>query len=129
MFPLGALLVVLAGCGSPTAQVSGRALYKDGSPIKGAVRSIVFQPTDDTTAVVRKAASGSIADDGSFTMVTRKAGDGVHKGKYAVTFMIMKTPRGGELLIPEKYTSGDSTPFTVEITRDRNDLLFELEKL
>lgn len=108
--------------------MSGHVKFDDGSPIQGAVRSIVFAPTDDTTAEVRKAASGTIGDDGSFTMYTRKAGDGVYKGKYAVTFMVLKDPKLGGLLVPEKYTFGETTPFKVEVTGDRSDLLFELEK-
>jgi hypothetical protein len=119
---------VLVGCGGPTAQVSGHAKFDDGSPIEGAVRSIIFVPTDDTTAEVRQSASAALADDGSFTLLRRKAGDGVYKGKYAVTFMVLKDPKQGGLLIPEKYTYREDTPFTVEITGDRSDLLFELEK-
>lgn len=108
--------------------MSGHAKFDDGSPIKGAVRSIIFVPTEDTTAEVRNTASATLAEDGSFTLVTRKAGDGVYKGKYAVTFMVLKDPKLGGLLVPEKYTFRDDTPFTVEITGDRDDLLFELEK-
>ncbi len=122
------VLAGVAGCGGPTAQVSGHAKFEDGSPIKGAVRSIIFVPTDDTTAELRKSASATLADDGSFTLVTRKPGDGVYKGKYAVTFMVLKDPKQGGLLVPEKYTYREDTPFTVEITGDRSDLLFELEK-
>lgn len=120
---------VVAGCGGPTAQVSGHAKFADGSPIKGGVRTIIFAPTDDSTAEVRKAASADIADDGSFALYTRKRGDGVYKGKYAVTFMVMKNAREGGLLVPEKYTYEETTPFKIEVTGDRSDLVFELEKL
>lgn len=128
LLALSVLVASVAGCGGPTAQVSGHARFDDGTPIKGAIRSIILVPTDDTTAEVRQSASASLADDGSFNLVTRKAGDGVYKGKYAVTFMVLKDPKLGGLLVPEKYTFRDDTPFTVEITGDRDDLLFELEK-
>ncbi len=120
---------VLVGCSSrPTVEVSGTAKFADGSPIVGAVRTITLIPTEDTTAVVRKAATGIIAEDGSFTLYTRKPGDGVHRGKYAVTFNVLKDPNLGGLLIPEKYTLRDETPFKIELDSDRNDLSFELDK-
>ena len=125
---LSLIVAFVTGCGGPTAQISGNAKFDDGSPIEGAIRSIIFVPTDDTTAEVRKSASGSLAADGSFTLVTRKPGDGVYKGKYAVTFMVLKDPKLGGLLVPEKYTFAETTPFKVEVTGDRSDLLFELEK-
>jgi hypothetical protein len=125
---LGLLVVLAVGCGGPTAQISGHAKFADGSSIKGGVRKVIFAPTDDTTAEVRKAASAEIADDGSFAMYTRKAGDGVYKGKYAVTFMVLDNPRDGGLLVPEKYTYEETTPFKIEVTGDRSDLVFELEK-
>ena len=125
---VGLLVVLAVGCGGSTAQVSGHAKFADGSPIKGGVRKVIFEPTVDTTAEVRKAASATIEDDGSFALYTRKAGDGVYKGKYAVTFMVLDNPRDGGLMVPEKYTYGETTPFKVEVTGDRSDLVFELEK-
>lgn len=92
------------------------------------MRTVCFQPAEGTTAVVRKAAQGSMAEDGTFTMYTRKPGDGVYKGKYAVTFTVLKDPNFGGLMIPEKYAAIDDTPFTIEVTADRNDLLFQLDK-
>src|SRR5687768_14245710 len=89
-------LIGQAGCGSRDSyQVSGRAQYKDGSPITGAMRVIRLEPTEDTTAEIRKAAGTSIAADGSFELFTRKPGDGVIPGKYAVTFTVLDKPMGG----------------------------------
>lgn len=123
-------LVALVGCGAKESyQVSGRVQYVDGSPITGAVRVIRFQPTDDSTAKVRKAASTDIAQDGTYTLFTRRPGDGVFRGKYAVTFSVLTQPLGGKSLIHDYYTDIRSTPFTVEVDEDKTDLNFELEKL
>ena len=123
------LITGAIGCGgNPTAQVSGRAEFSDGSPLIGAVRTISFQPTEDTTAEVKKAAMGSIEEDGSFVMYTRKPGDGVFKGKYRVTLNVIKDPNYGGLMIPERYAAPADTPFSIEVTEDRDDLLFQLDK-
>jgi hypothetical protein len=123
-------MVALAGCGpKETYQVGGRVQYVDGSPITGAVRVIRFQPTDDSSATIRKAASADIAADGTYTLFTRRPGDGVFRGKYAVTFSVLTQPLGGKSMIHDYYTDSRSTPFTVEVDEDKTDLDFELEKL
>jgi hypothetical protein len=123
-------MAALAGCGAKESyQVGGRVQYIDGSPITGAVRVIRFQPTDDTTATVRKAASADIAADGTYTLFTRRPGDGVFRGKYAVTFSVLTQPLGGKSLIHDYYTDPRSTPFKVEVDEDKTDLNFDLEKL
>ena len=120
----------LIGCGAKeTYQVSGRVQYSDGSPITGGVRVIRLQPTEDTTAKVRKAASADIAQDGSFELFTRRPGDGVFAGKYTVTFSILTQPLGGKSLIPAYYSDARSTPFKVDIDGDKSDLTFELDQL
>ena len=124
------MLCVIAGCSSKEAyQVSGRAQYKDGSPITGAVRIIRFEPTANSTATIRKGASGTIAEDGSFEMFTRKPGDGVYAGEYAVTFSVLTQPMGGTSLIPAYFTHPESTPFKIVVDDDKDDLLYELDKL
>lgn len=123
------LCPIAVGCGSPFAQVSGVAKYDDGAPVAGAIATIQLQPTEDSSATVRKGASGQIADDGTFSLMTKKPGDGVYKGRYAVTFTVLKDPRTGESLIPAKYNRRDSTPFTVDITGSQDDLEFVLDRL
>lgn len=116
------------GCGRPsTANVRGKVLYVDGAVPTGGVRIVQFQPTADTNAKVRKAASGEIQPDGSFEVYTRKPGDGIFLGKYAVTFSIWKGPMDPVSLVAHKYTKGDTTPFIVTIDGDRDDLLFKIE--
>ena len=123
-------LLLVAGCGSKDAyQVSGRAQYKDGSPITGGVRIIRLEPAEDSTATIRKGASATIAEDGSFELFTRRPGDGVFVGKYAVTFSVLTQPLGGRSLIPERFTRADSTPFAIVVDDDKSGLLYELEKL
>ena len=130
------LLVVLlvfaggmSGCGGrpETAQVRGKVLYKDGTVPTGGVCVVQFQPAADTSAEIRKAASSEIQPDGSFEAYTRKPGDGVFLGKYNVTFSVWKGPMEPVSLIADKYTKADTTPHTVEVEGDRDDLLFEIE--
>jgi hypothetical protein len=124
------LFVPAVGCNDrPTAQVKGKVLYKDGSVPKGGVRVIRFEPTADTTAAIRKTASSEIADDGSFDLFTRKPGDGVILGKYAVTFSVWRGPRDRVSLIDEKYTAKATTPYTVTVEDDMDDLMFEIEPI
>ncbi|HEX2473493.1 MAG TPA: hypothetical protein VHK01_02035 [Lacipirellulaceae bacterium] len=124
------LLATVAGCGSrQTYDVSGVAQYQDGSPISGAVRIIRLEPTDDTTATIRKAASGYLAEDGTFEMFTRRPGDGVIPGKYWVTFTVMDKAMGGKSLIPSKYTNAATSPFELVVDDDKDGLEYKLEKL
>jgi hypothetical protein len=129
---MGSALIVLcalcAGCNDrPTAQVSGKVLYKDGTVPQGGVRLIRFEPASDTTATIRKAATGYIADDGAFQMYTRKPGDGVILGKYAVTFTFWRGARDKVSLIDEKYTTAATTPYHITVDDDVDDLKFEIE--
>ena len=123
-------LALAVGCsrGRRTYQVAGRVQYKDGSPITGGVRVVHFEPTRSSTAEIRKAAVGEIGTDGSFAMFTRKPGDGVIPGKYAVTFAVMDKPMGGKMLILQKYVSAAETPFEITVDGDKADLLYEMEK-
>lgn len=119
----------LAGCsGRPaTAQVRGHVTFKDGSIPEGEVCVVRFEPTSDSAAPIKKAASGEIARDGSFLMYTRKPGDGVFLGSYAVTFSVWKDRFKPESLIAEKYTNASMTPYKIDVQQDVNDLTFEIE--
>lgn len=121
-------LPLCVGCGGKeTAQVSGHVQYKGGAPIKAGIRVIRFEPAEDTTAAVRKTASGDIGQDGSFTLFTRKPGDGVPLGKYKVTFTLLTSVTGGENITRPEYMSAATSPFEVEVTDDVSDLLYEIE--
>jgi hypothetical protein len=117
------------GCsGRPdAAQVSGKVLMKDGSIPQGGVRVVQFVPATDSTAEIRKGASGEIRDDGSFVAFTRKPGDGVFLGKYDVTFSVWKSPMDSTSLIDPKFSRASTTPYHVTVEDDIDDLKFELE--
>lgn len=119
----------LSGCGGrlATAQVRGKVVYKDGTVPKGGVCVVQFQPSADSPAKIRKAASGDVQPDGSFEAYTRKPGDGVFLGKYDVTFAVWKGPMEPVSLIADKYTTAATTPYTIEVEGDRDDLLFKIE--
>jgi hypothetical protein len=125
------LLVSAVGCSNdrPTAQVKGKVLFKDGTVPQGGVRVIRFEPAPDTTAAIRKTASSSILEDGSFDLFTRKPGDGVILGKYIVTFTVWRGPRDRVSLIDEKYTTKATSPYPITVDDDMEDLKFEIEPL
>jgi len=125
----GLTIALLAGCdrGPAVAQVSGKVVYKNGAAPKAGVSVIHFEPLKDTTAEIRQAAGGSIAADGSFELSTRKPGDGVYLGKYAVTFTVWKAPRDPVSLIKEQYTRSATTPYQITVDSDIHDLVFEVE--
>jgi hypothetical protein len=121
----------LAGCdrGPAMSQVSGKVFYADGSVPQGSVCIVRFVPTAESTAAVRKGASGPIEADGSFQMNTRMAGDGVHDGEYAVTFVVLKNAMDStSSLIDPKYGNATTTPYKVTIDGDRSDLEYKIEK-
>lgn len=130
-FPLVLIaLVTMAGCGGRpgTAEVKGRVVFKDGSVPRGAVCVVRFQPSVDSTAEIRKAATGDIQADGFFEAFTRKPGDGVFLGKYDVTFSVLADGTdSASSLIDQKYTKSASTPYHVTIEDDVADLEFQLE--
>jgi hypothetical protein len=122
-------LLAIAGCnrGPAMKQVSGTVTYKGGKAPTGELCVIRFEPTPNSTAEVRKAASSGINPDGTFNMNTRQAGDGVHVGEYAVTFVIAKSMAESKSLVAPKYTRAATTPFTVTVDRNISDLKFEIE--
>jgi hypothetical protein len=131
LFAALTIFALVTGCSnnSQMAQVRGHVFYKDGTVPDAEVAVVRFEPAADTTATVRRAASGAIESDGSFELFTRKAGDGVHYGNYAVSFMIQKSRKDPTSLIPAKYTSGATSGHTVKIDADALDLRFEIEPL
>jgi hypothetical protein len=123
--------VVMCGCdqGPPMYKVTGKVTYKDGSVPKGGVCSVQFLPTANTTAQVRKGASGAISPDGTFEMHTRAPGDGVNAGDYGVTFAIWQSPTDPRSLIPPKYSNPATSGYKITVDKDISDLKFEIEPL
>ncbi|MCC6494568.1 MAG: hypothetical protein IT424_16275 [Pirellulales bacterium] len=124
-----AVATALSGCsGRPDAvQVSGTVTFKDGSVPQAGVRVVQFVPAQDSPAKIRKAATGEIRDDGTFVAFTRKPGDGVHVGKYDVTFSVWEGVMNSVSLLDGKYSSPTTTPYHVNIEDDVSDLVFEVE--
>jgi hypothetical protein len=121
----------LGGCDDrpATAQVRGRVMYKDGSVPQSEVCVVRFEPAADSKAPIKKAASGEIARDGSFEMYTRKPGDGVFLGNYAVTFSVWKDRETPESLIAAKYTKSETTPYKIQVEQDVDNLVYEIEPI
>jgi hypothetical protein len=117
------------GCGKsrPVAQVRGKVVFKNGSMPNAGIRYVRLEPAADSTAVIRKGASGSVNDDGTFEIFTLRPGDGVHLGKYAVTFTYLKSFNEQKQMIDAKYTTAATTPYHLNVERDTNDLVYELE--
>ena len=109
------------------AQVRGKVIFSDGEIPQAGVRLIRFECAKDTDAAVRKGAAGKINDDGTFELYTRKPGDGVHYGKYDVTFAIFNSATDQRPMIPVKYTKSATTPFHVVVDDDRDDHVFTIE--
>jgi len=127
-------LGALAGCGErgpKMHQVSGHVFYKDGSVPTGGVCLVGLEPAENSTAKIRKGATGVIGPDGAFELITRKPGDGVHDGEYAVRFVVRKNGLDpATSLIPQKYESGTTSGIEhIVVDRDISDLKFELEPL
>jgi len=121
--------LALSGCGSREMyQVRGKVTYKDGSVPKGILAIVNLTPTGNSSAEVRKGASGPIEPDGSFVMVTRMPGDGVHRGEYAVTFRVLRDATTLTSLVSPKYSSPMNPVFTVNVDRDISDLDYQIEK-
>jgi hypothetical protein len=120
---------ILAGCGEghQVAQVRGKVVFKNGAMPAAGVRMIRLEPTRDSPAEIRKGASGSINPDGTFEIYTRRPGDGVHVGKYAVTFTFLKSPTDQKQLLPSKYTVAATTPYQLTVDRDLSDLEYVIE--
>jgi hypothetical protein len=124
-----AALAVTAGChqGPAKYQVRGKVTFENGPAPKAGVKVVNFVPAKDSSAEVRRAASGSIGPDGSFTMFTRVTGDGVNAGDYSVVFTIVKGPMDMTSLIPVKYNDVNSPPYKVTVDRNIDDLDFKLD--
>ncbi len=111
------------------AHVRGKVLYKDGTVPTGGMCVVRFQPTESSTATIRKGASGDIRPDGTFDAWTRIPGDGVYLGEYGVSFAVWTnaTDPSSSVLLP-KYASPKTTDLKVTVDGDVDDLKFEIER-
>jgi hypothetical protein len=128
---LSALAFVGCDRGPRLYQVRGHVLYKDGSVPTGSVCLVGFQPAANSSAKIRKAATGVIGPDGAFELITRNPGDGVHPGEYDARFVIRKNGTDpATSMIPLKYEEPATSGYNnIKVDRDISELKFELEPL
>jgi hypothetical protein len=122
-----AIAIVAAGCGNHRnlAFVSGKVTYH-GKPLQ--FGSVMFQPESGQPA------TAAIQPDGTFTMATRGEGDGASVGKNRVRVSCFesqspsyKPANGpgelslGKSLIPQKYSSYETSGITVEVRSGTNE--------
>ena len=108
------LSALCCGCGSDgRLAVGGTVKYADGSIPKGETGQIWFEPVDEG-----RAASGTIEDDGSFTMMTQTPGDGVAPGRYKVVLKVWKDYRRQIPAVPQRYTDASATPLEAIVDDD-----------
>jgi hypothetical protein len=120
---------MVSGCGEqvPYFPVTGTVKYSDGTVPKGDAPAITFQPVE--TGPNRKGASGTIADDGSFSLQTVQPGDGAQPGNYKVTVHVMQGYPRGRQMVAETYTKPDTTPLTATVkASDENHFDFVVER-
>ena len=124
-------LCFVAGChkGPEMYQVSGQVRLKDGGVPKAPIALIRFEPVKDSSATIRRNATSPIAPDGSFTLFTRKPGDGVNKGEYKVAFTFCKSPVDTKPMVADKYWNPNESPYSVTVDQDLVDQVFEVEML
>jgi hypothetical protein len=115
---------LMAGCGGgdEAIQVTGVVLNADGSPIACESGTVLFQP-----AASGQNATGSVAADGTFTMMTKVQGDGVKPGQYKVVLQLWKNYREGALAVPKKYGDVTTTPLEATVDEDHTHFEFKVE--
>lgn len=138
------ILTLSLGCGGDAKRlevhpVKGTVIYK-GEPMKGG-GSILFMPTIEGG----KEASGTIEQDGTFTLKTYEDGDGAAAGQYRIVVyqVTVEEPENtadgeestgeptetvpAEAQIPRIYSNGTRSPLQQEVKAEENDLRIELE--
>ena len=123
LLPLAVVLVI--GCGgSETLPVTGTVKNKAGSAVAARQGGkVLFMPIE-----AGKAASGSVAADGTFTMMTETPGDGMKPGKYKVVLQLWKDYRAGTLAVPKEYGEAATTPLEATVDADNNHFDFVVEE-
>ncbi|MBN2295991.1 MAG: hypothetical protein JXM70_26400 [Pirellulales bacterium] len=128
-----AAMTSLTGCGKKRelAPLSGKVLYK-GQPLR--FGTVVFEHE------YGQPATGAIQPDGTFTLTTRGEGEGtaVSTSRVRVACYEGQNPSSqaaagevatlGRSLIPEKYTSFETSGLSVRVRSGANDpVILELE--
>jgi hypothetical protein len=124
-----ASMLGISGCGSshPMAQVRGKVVFADGKMPPAGIRMVRFECAADSNAALRKGATGAVNDDGTFELYTKRPGDGVHLGRYDVTFAFCRSATDQRPMIPAVYTKSATTPFHVVVDGDKDDFEFRID--
>jgi hypothetical protein len=126
------LLAALAGCGSsqntdrlPVFPASGKLVY-DGGPLAGAY--VVLHPKRAADGRAAPRPHAQAAADGSFALTSYESNDGAPAGDYTLTVELRSlVNRGGDVTagpntLPAKYGRAETSPVTVQIAEQTNDL-------
>jgi len=105
------LVILTGGCGSGMKQLTGKVTFEDGSPVT--LGSVIFVQGSFQSR-------GDIRPDGTYTVGTNAAKDGIPPGEYRVYITGVMEERGMGAdgmpnyvsLIDEKYTSPETSGLT-----------------
>jgi hypothetical protein len=128
--PIVVFLVILSGCGNPKYPVTGKVLFKDGTPLPPG-GMIFFSPVDSSN---HTAARAYLEEDGSFTLSTDSEGDGSLLGKFKVSIKPPPQGRGEDdpktntHIIDPKYYSGDKSGIELEVKPGKNEFSITVER-
>jgi hypothetical protein len=127
---IGVVVVALSGCGNPKYPVTGKVLFKDGTPLPPG-GMIFFSPADPAN---HTAARAYLEEDGSFTLSTDSEGDGSLVGKFRVSIKPPPQGRGEDdpksntHIIDPKYYSGDKSGIELEVKPGKNEFSITVER-
>jgi hypothetical protein len=118
-------VAALSGCYSGGKYpVSGRVVDTAGQPIDGLEGSEIQFSNDAGSSV------GEIKKDGSFSLFTETAGDGVPPGDYQVLIArrYLDPERAAPQVIQSKYERFEASGLTAKVEPKRNQFEFKVER-
>ena len=127
LFPLLFSLLAFVGC-SGHVGLTGKVVFSDdGSPVPV---GIVALETDTYFS------RGEIRPDGTFTVGSLKASDGLPPGLYRVyisgaEIVTGQRPDGSDIiqqLVDPKFTSPETSGITIDISRSTKDFVIEVDR-
>lgn len=111
-------LSLLLGCGPPgLVPVQGTVKFPDGTVPQGEFSSVTFQPLE--TKSDSKGASGDIAADGTFRLMTMNPGDGAYPGEYKVIVNVFKGYPKRIPLVHSKFMDANQTPLLAKVEKGK----------
>jgi hypothetical protein len=126
---LAGWLLFCCGCssGSRFYPVRGKVLYRGQSAV-GA--KVIFYPKNNSDPQALRP-TGIVAQDGSFTLTSRKQDDGAPAGDYAVTVIWPTGPAKGRQPSSDRlngiYSNPDNSRLQAQVAEGNNELpAFEL---